>query len=82
MAEADSLDALQGLHQDLLAFRDNRLHDIDRLVDELKSRIEEFRGLLDRKPKNNESRQKLGQSRHRPIEVRYYYTFISLTRHH
>jgi nuclear pore complex protein Nup205 len=62
MAEADSLDALQGLHQDLLAFRDNRLQDIDRLVDELKKRIEEFRGLLDRKPKSNESRQKLSQS--------------------
>lgn len=61
MAQADGLDALQGLHQDLLAFCDNRLHDIDRLVGELKSRIDEFRALLDHKQRNDQSRKQLIQ---------------------
>lgn len=61
MAQVDSLDALQGLHQDLLAFSDNRLNDIDRLVGELRNRIDEFRALLDHKRKNDQSRRQLSQ---------------------
>jgi nuclear pore complex protein Nup205 len=68
MAEADSLEALQGLHRDLLAFCENRLQDIDRLVEELESRIEEFRGLLDKKPKAEQSRRQLSQGK-RPFGV-------------
>jgi nuclear pore complex protein Nup205 len=63
MADDDTLDALQGLHRDLLAFCENRLQDIDRLVEELEGRIDEFRGLLDKKPKNDQSRQQLSKSR-------------------
>lgn len=63
MAEEDTLDALQGLHRDLLAFGENRLQDIDRLVEELEGRIDEFRALLDKKPKNDHSRQQISKSR-------------------
>lgn len=63
MAEEDTLDALQGLHRDLLAFCENRLQDIDRLVEELEGRIDEFRALLDKKPKNDKSRQEISKSR-------------------
>jgi hypothetical protein len=63
MAEEDTLNALQGLHRDLLAFCENRLHDIDRLVEELDGRIEEFRELLDKNPKSDQSRQKLSQGK-------------------
>ncbi|TID18729.1 hypothetical protein E2P81_ATG05711 [Venturia nashicola] len=62
MAEEDTLDALQGLHRDLLAFCENRLQDIDRLVQELEGRIDEFRALLDKKPKNDKSRQEISKS--------------------
>ena len=61
MAEDDGLLALQGLHSDLLAFSENRLQDIDRLVTELDSRIDEFRQLLDKKSKSETSRKKLGE---------------------
>lgn len=70
MAEADSLDTLEGLHQDLLAYCDNhRLENIDRLSHELNSRIDEFRQLLDRKPKNDQSRRKLAESKHKTLYV-------------
>lgn len=59
MAEEDGLLALQGLHSDLIAFSENRLQDIERLVNELDSRIEEFRELLDKKGKADASRKKL-----------------------
>lgn len=59
MAEEDGLLALQGLHSDLVAFSENRLQDIERLVGELESRIEEFRSLLDKQSKSNASRQKV-----------------------
>lgn len=62
MAEEDTLDALQGLHRDLLAFCENRLQDIDRLVEELEGRIDDFRALLDKKPKNDTSRQEISKS--------------------
>jgi nuclear pore complex protein Nup205 len=61
MAEEDGLLALQGLHSDLLAFSENRLQDIERLVNELDNRIEEFRALLDKKSKADASRRKLGE---------------------
>ena len=59
MAEEDSLLALQGLHSDLIAFSENRLQEVDRLISELDSRIDEFRELLDKKAKNDASRREL-----------------------
>jgi nuclear pore complex protein Nup205 len=61
MAEVDGLLALQGLHSDLLAFSENRLQDIERLVNELDGRIEEFRALLDKQGKADASRRKLSE---------------------
>jgi hypothetical protein len=61
MAEEDGLLALQGLHSDLLAFSENRLQDIERLVNELDSRVEEFRSLLDKKGKADASRKRLNE---------------------
>lgn len=59
MAEEDGLVALQGFHSDLVAFSENRLQDIERLVNELDGRIEEFRALLDKKGKADASRKLL-----------------------
>lgn len=65
MAEEDGLLALQGLHSDLVAFSENRLQDIERLVNELDSRIEEFRALLDKKGKADASRKQLQDGMYR-----------------
>jgi len=61
MTANDSLEALQGLHRDLLALSENRLNAIERLLGELESRIDEFRNLLNKKPKSDLSRQKLSK---------------------
>jgi nuclear pore complex protein Nup205 len=50
---------LRLLYLDLLALSTTALPSIDRLVLELEASIEQFRALLDKKPKNNESRQKV-----------------------
>jgi hypothetical protein len=44
----DSLERLQGLHADLLAFSETRLANIDRLWQELEGSVQDFRTLLDR----------------------------------
>lgn len=59
MAEEDSLSALQGLHRDLCALIDLKLPVLDRLVGNLETRLDELKALLDKKPKNNESRNVL-----------------------
>jgi len=61
MATDGNLEALQGLHRDLLALSENRLVAVERLLLELEARLEEFGNLLDKKPKNDVSRQKLSQ---------------------
>lgn len=57
MSDPDSLEGLRGLHQDLLALSEARLTNVERLWVELESRVEEFRKLLDKSPKNEKSRQ-------------------------
>ncbi|KAH8722403.1 nucleoporin Nup186/Nup192/Nup205 [Phaeosphaeriaceae sp. PMI808] len=59
MAEVDSLAALQGLHRDLCAHIDLQLPVLERLKDSLESHLEDFKALLDKKPKNDASRQML-----------------------
>lgn len=59
MGEATALEGLQGLHRDLVAFSESRLRNIDRLWVQLEERIEEFKRLLDKPPKNDKSRQAL-----------------------
>ncbi|KAJ9665719.1 hypothetical protein H2201_004203 [Coniosporium apollinis] len=71
MAGTDSLEALQGLHQDLLAFTESRLPTIDRLSLELEARIEEFRKLLDKPRKDDNSRRTLASGTIRLGDVEY-----------
>lgn len=62
--EGDALEKLQGLHRDLSALEQNSLNNIDRLVEELADRIDEYRGLLDKKGKNEASLQSLRSGKH------------------
>jgi nuclear pore complex protein Nup205 len=55
----ESLERLQGLYEDLVAFSETRLANIERLWLELEASIEDFRKLLDKPPKSNASRQAL-----------------------
>jgi nuclear pore complex protein Nup205 len=55
----DSLQRLQGLHQDLVEFSESRLANVERLWLELEASIEDFRKLLDKPPKSNASRESL-----------------------
>jgi nuclear pore complex protein Nup205 len=59
MAEDDSLALLQGLHRDLCAHIDLQLPVLERLVASLEAHLEELQTLLDKKPKNDRSRQAL-----------------------
>ena len=58
----DSLERLQGLHRDLVSLTEDRLANVDRLLVELQSHVEDFRGLLEKKTKNDQSRQKLSSA--------------------
>ena len=59
MQSSDSLEGLQGLHQDLIALSKSQLHNIDRVWAELDARLDEFRRLLDKTSKHESSRKKL-----------------------
>lgn len=55
----EQIAAIQSLHQDLLELSESRLPNIERLCADLDAHIEAFKQLLDRKPKNEQSRYKL-----------------------
>lgn len=55
----ESLERLQGVYQDLVAFSETRLANIERLWVELEASVDDFRALLDKPPKNNASRESL-----------------------
>lgn len=57
----ESLDRLQGLYQDLLAFSETRLANIERLWVELEASVEDFRTLLDKPSKSNASRESIAK---------------------
>jgi nuclear pore complex protein Nup205 len=63
MADDDSLAALQGLHRDICALIDNRLPALDRLLQNLENHLEEFKTLVDKKGKNDASRQALASGK-------------------
>ncbi|KAF2190125.1 hypothetical protein K469DRAFT_657840 [Zopfia rhizophila CBS 207.26] len=63
MAETDSLEALQGLHRDLLALTELKLPVLQRLLLELEARLDEFKALLDKPPKNDTSRKALNSGK-------------------
>jgi len=56
---AEDLEALEALHQDLEALRENRLQNIDRLTEELEAHIDTFSNLLEHKKRSNDSRNKI-----------------------
>ena len=63
MADDDSLAALQGLHRDICALIENRLPALDRLLQSLENHLEEFKTLVDKKGKNDTSRQALASGK-------------------
>jgi nuclear pore complex protein Nup205 len=67
MAELNSLENLQALYLDLLALSESRLSNVDRLEAQLNAHIEDFKNLLNKKPRNGQSRKSLstGTRRHR-----------------
>jgi nuclear pore complex protein Nup205 len=59
MAELNSLESLESLYLDLHALSESRLSNVDRLEAQLNAHIEDFKKLLDKKPRNEESRKSL-----------------------
>lgn len=59
MDDPGGLTGLRGLHDDLLALEASRLGNIERLWADLEARVNEFRQLLDKPGKNEESRKAL-----------------------
>lgn len=59
MAESEAIEGLRGLQQDLIALEESRLRNVERLWIDLEARVEEFRNLLDKPPKNESSRKKV-----------------------
>lgn len=55
----DSIEALQGLYQDLLVLSEARLPVLERLSQELEAQLHDFRSLLDKAPKNEKSRKEV-----------------------
>ncbi|KAI9695840.1 MAG: hypothetical protein M1820_008395 [Bogoriella megaspora] len=59
MDDFDGLQALRDLHRDLLSFAASRISNVTRLEKELQERIIDFRNILNKSPKNDESRKQL-----------------------
>lgn len=59
MDGGDELDGLRGLYQDLSALSRSALPNVERLVFELEATVQDFKKLLDKPPKKNESRQSI-----------------------
>ncbi|KAH6723827.1 nucleoporin Nup186/Nup192/Nup205 [Leptodontidium sp. MPI-SDFR-AT-0119] len=59
MADLNSLESLQALYADLLALSESRLSSIERLGAQLDAHIRDFKNLLDKKPRSDQSRQSL-----------------------
>lgn len=80
MKVPDDLMSLRGLHQDLLALEKSQLLDIERLLVDLESRIEKFRKLLDKSPRNEASRNAIlsGMSVPKNIKICAFSFLISI----
>jgi nuclear pore complex protein Nup205 len=59
MAELHNLESIQELHADLLALSESRLSNIEKLQTQLVDHIKDFKALLDKKIRNNQSREAL-----------------------
>ncbi|PGH04577.1 Cullin 4 [Blastomyces parvus] len=71
MDGGDELDGLRGLYQDLSALSRSALPAVDRLVFELEAKVQDFRKLLDKPPKKNESRQSVLSGKIKVNDVEY-----------
>lgn len=60
MAEMNGLESLQALYLDLFALSESRISNVDRLEAQLNAHIEDFRNLLNKKSRNEQSRKSLG----------------------
>lgn len=59
MSDRNDVEGLHGLHQDLVALDESQLRNVDRLLTELEARVDDFKKLLDKSPKNEKSRNSL-----------------------
>lgn len=59
MSELHSLESLQALHADLLALSESRLLNVERLGIQLEAHIQDFKALLDKKSRSEQSRKSL-----------------------
>ncbi|CZS94378.1 related to nucleoporin [Rhynchosporium graminicola] len=63
MADLNSLETLQSLYADLLALSESRLSSIERLGAQLDAHIRDFKNLLDKKPRSDQSRHILANGK-------------------
>lgn len=80
MAELTDLEGLELLHRDLVAQAEQRLPNIDRLWVQLETRLDEFRRLLDKAPRNEQSRKSLDSGMHRYCGCGCGSSLVDLTR--
>ncbi len=59
MAELHSLEGLESLYADLVALSENKLSSLERLGVGLDAHLGDFKNLLDKKPRNEQSRKSL-----------------------
>jgi nuclear pore complex protein Nup205 len=59
MTELNGLESLQALYLDLLALSESRLSNVDRLEAQLNAHIEDFKDLLNKKQRSEQSRKSL-----------------------
>lgn len=65
----ESLRRLQGLYQDLFAFSETRLANVDRLWGELEASVDELRRLLEKSAKSGTSRDSLAKGESLPFLI-------------
>jgi nuclear pore complex protein Nup205 len=65
MSELGDLERLETLHRDLLALAELRLLNVERLWIQLEARIADFRRLLDKASRNEQSRKALATGMYR-----------------
>lgn len=65
----ESLERLQGLHADLITFRETRLANVERLWQELQDSVQEFRSLLGKPQASAASREAFRKSMYVPTNV-------------
>ena len=70
MSELHNLESLQALHADLLALSESRLSNVERLGIQLEAHIQDFKALLDKKGRNDQSRKSLATGKARQFKYR------------